>query len=601
MSPYPMTGYDELRDERGGRHLVVVTLAFVGSLVIHAILMMTVSDWLFESVVVDVPPADEIRAPLRVEHLDFDPQRALANPEFGDPEAGAGVGMSHEPVSELAGELALPPDPAILAPPARLETSQAAGTLFDLRVPAQPPTAAGWQPRPQIVAIVDQVVRDDLAALPRRKVPLVERVVRTPDYVPSTDVTRERFTGAAGHSMTGATQLVAAAAAAAALREETLAEPETVAAPDDIELAEAATPAAAINRFGEKPGESTGYFAVDSRLMARLETFAPPGEGGRNYFRLQVTRRDDQELPIVPKDIIFVQDSSRSLAEERLYFCRQALKTLLTRLGAADRFNVVKLNAAAEYCFADWEPVRPSSLRRAADFIDTMRSEGETDIFAAIRTLEHLKRDSARPMIAIVITDGRATAGLTESTRIIGEFTRLNTGGLSVFALGTHGRANDYLLDMLTFCNRGSAVVVTSGRWDIPQHIERLGEEVARPVLGNVGVSTDLASRADLQPLPSANLYAGRPLEYYGTTPGGVTNMVVHVRGEGGEAKCDVIFQLNLQSAGAGGSELREGWARRKMYSLIGDYARDGREETMREMRELSRRYGLPIPYRHQL
>jgi Mg-chelatase subunit ChlD len=576
-------------EERANRHLAAVALAFIVSLAVHLGLMVTIKDWLLESVELAAagtpPPAD--RPPLRIERLPLDPERALGNPETGDPREGAGVGIPREMVRELARL----PDPALITPPARrMETL--AGTLVSDRAPPRQPTALGWQPRQQIVAIIDRVVKDDLATLPRREIPRIERVARAPDFVPAVDVTRDRFGGE--------TEPQAQPAAAAALRDQALAASDTVPEAGDVALDEAATPDAAINRFGEAPGEVTDYFAVDSRLMARLETFAPEGDRGRHYFRLQVTRRGEQELPVVPKDIIFLQDSSRSLAEERLYFCRQALKTLLTRLNPGDRFNVVKFSGAAEFCFPSWSAVQPAALEAATAFIDAMRSEGETDLFASVRALQTLPRDPARPLIAVVITDGRPTAGLTESTEIIGAFTRINDGACSVFALGTHGRANAYLLDLLTFCNRGGSALVTSGRWDIPRRIEELAAGISRPVLGNVSVATDLASQADLHPLPSANLYADRTLEYYGSTPPGVTNVVVHVRGEGGEARCDVIFRLDLASAPRGAESIRQDWARRKMHSLIGAYARKPDMALQEEMRALSRQYGLPIPYRDE-
>ena len=595
MEPY--TFRNDAYSERGNRHLLLVAIALVFSFIVHLFVMVTISDWHFETVGLarQAEPVAPVRPPVHVERMELDPERALGNPETGDPEDGAGVGVPREQVRELARL----PDPALVTPPAR-STESLAGTLVHPQAPPRQPTALGWKPRQQIVAVVDRVVKDDLATLPRRDIPRIERVARAPDYVPAVDVTRDRFGGqvdylppalAAG-SATGSTEP----------GDEMVAPREKVEAVEEVvQLDEAATPEAVINRFGEQPGDITDYFAVDNRLMARIETFAPEGARGRHYFRVNIARRDASTLPVVPKDILLMQDSSRSLAEERLYFCRQALKTLLQNMKPGDRFNVVKFSGAAEFCFDDWAPVQPDALARASAFIDTMRSEGETDIFASVRTLQSLARDPARPLIAVIITDGRATTGLTESTRIIGEFTKLNSNTCSVFALGTHGRANSYLLDLLTFCNRGSSAIVTSGRWDIPDRIIQLVEGVANPVLGNVDVNVDLASGADLHPLPSANLFADRPLEYYGSTPAGVTNVVVHVRGEGGEAKCDVIFQLDLLSAPSGGAAIQKAWARRKMHSLIGAYARNPSETLLDEMRQLSRIYDLPIPYMRQL
>jgi len=589
VTPYPY------RDEGGNPHLIIIAVAFVVSLAVHLGLMMTVSEWHVDTVMLPAslatPPP---RPPMHVDRMTHDPERALEDPVVAELLDSAGPGVASERVSELAP----PPDPAMITPPARQPEALAGTQVSDLAVPRQP-TALGWQPRQEIVAIVDKVVQDDLAALPRREIPRIERVAQAPDFVPSVDVTRDRFGGITAT----ATRLTPTTAvpAAPATRDEVLAVRDTVPEAVTVELDEAVTPEAAIDRFGEAPAQVTEYFAVDWRLMAHVETHMPKGNDGRNYFRLRVMRRGQQELPVVPKDIIFLQDSSRSLAEERLYFCRQALKAVLPRLNPLDRFNIVKFSGAAEFCFPDWSPVEPAALEKASSFIDTMRSEGQTDILASVRALQTLPRTPGRPQIAIVITDGRATAGITESTEIIGAFTRMNNGVCSVFTLGTHGRANSYLLDLLSFCNRGASVVVTSGRWDIPKHIEALADSVARPVLGNVNVTTDLASQADLHPLPSANLFADRTLEFYGSTPAGVTNVVVHMRGEGGQARCDVIFRLDLASAPHGDDSIRQGWARRKMHSLIGEYAREPSPALLKEMRALSRQYRLPIPYRDQL
>ena len=69
---------------------------------------------------------------------------------------------------------------------------------------------------------------------------------------------------------------------------------------------------------------------------------------------------------------------------------------------------------------------------------------------------------------------------------------------------------------------------------------------------------------------------------------------------EGGEARCDVIFRLDLATAPRGDASLRQDWARRKMHSLIGAYARKPDMALLEEMRALSRQYGLPIPYQDE-
>lgn len=576
-------------ENRREPHLMAAALAVLLSFVTHLAVMWTVADWHLgapatatESSPNAVPPETP---PTRIEMFESDPQIRASDPEIGEPREGAGVPR------ERVGELARLPDPALLTPPS-LSREALAGTMVNLQAPARPPETSDWQPRQQIMAVLDKQIKDELATLPRRPIPNIERVARAPDYVPSVDVSRERF-GRVGAPAPRVEQAPAAEEVAGRQR----ARIEEGLAP---ELPEEAEIGGSINRFSEPPEEITSYAAVDDRLAASLVVHQDPVRD-RNYFRLRIARRSAATLPVTPKDIVFVQDSSRSLAEERLYFCRKALREALRKLPAIDRFNVVSFSDAATFCFQDWAPVNNDTLRQADAFVAGLRSGGDTDIYASMRALLEVPRDPTRPMIAVVITDGRSTTGLMASTDIIGEFTRHNTGAFSVFALGTHGRANHYLLDLLTYCNRGASTVVTSGRWDIPQNIGHLIDGVARPVLGNVEVDVNLASGADLHPLPSANLYADRALEYYGSCPANVTNLAMQVRGEAGPAKCDVVFSLDLATAPRGNDQLRQEWARRRVHSLIGAYARRPDDQILEALQRVSRDHDVPIPYRRDV
>jgi hypothetical protein len=581
--------------ERHQRHIAAAMLATLVSFVIHLAVMCAVADLRLAASAAAARAGipEKARPPLRVERLPDDPLRAGGEPERGAREEGAGTGVPRERI----GELARLPDPALTTPPP-IARDALAGTLVSLLAPPRQPLAFGWQPRQQIVAVLDRQVKDELATLPRREIPRVERIPRAPDFVPSVDVTRDRFGSPLAPRLPPGAPSVEDDRAD--IDKDAVTLPRTAVEEPFLDLP-AATPAASADRFGDPSGTGTGFAALDDRLGARVEVFVEGGREGRVYFRLLVGRRDNARLPVAPKDFLLVQDCSRSLAEERLFFCRQAWQEVLATLKPDDRFNVARFSDQTRFCFDDWSPATPEARARAADFIAAMRADGETDIFGAMRALLALPRDPRRPVIALVVTDGRPTAGLTAATRIIGEFTKLNAGAVSVFALGTHGNANAYLLDLLTYCNRGASTVVASGRWDIPAAIRAMAAAVADPVLGNVAVSTDIAAQADLHPLPSANLYAGRLLEYHGSCPAGVTNLTVQVRGEAGGTKCDALFRLDLANAPRGSRALRDAWARHRMHSLIGAYARRPSDTLLAEIERHSRKCGLPIPYRKEL
>ncbi len=579
----------QLAPERGNRHMTAAMVACALSIGCHLLFMYWAADWRLDIARVLRPAAetDRDRPPLRVERLDRDPLDAFGRPERGAVEPGADSGAPLDRVRDLARL----PDSALLTPPA-LTREALAGTLVSLQAPARPPAAITWQPRQQILAVVDRRANDELATLPRREIPAVERVAHAPDYVPAVDVARDRFGSSERLVPSGGTSEQAAVAGAAGRRQLPAAA---------TTLPAEAAPAAAETRFGEDPASVSDRRELDDRLKAAVSVYRPRNEPDRLYFRVSIDRRAAAELPVAPKDLLLVQDCSSSLAEERLRFCRESFTAALGLLGPADRFNVVGFSDRVERLFPDWADVTPANTNAAARFIGAMRASGDTDVFASMRALFELPRDPRRPVIALVVTDGRATVGLTESSRIIGEFSRLNDGQVSIFTLGTHGRANAYLLDMLAYCNRGESTVVTSGRWDIPDAIADMAASVRRPVLADVRFDADRASQSAIYPRLASNLYADRPLELYGRCPAGTETLVLQVRGRAGDADCDVVFQLRLDDAAAGEPALRDQWARQRMYDLVGAYARSPREHLLAEMYRLSREYDLPIPYRRQL
>ena len=577
-------------EEDEHHHYGFVAVAVVLSAVIHFAAMRHAQDMRFD-VTAGLDPAlreqREVKPPAHIDNLAEDPLRPVENPFAGNPSETPSVGIQGE-VAELASK----PDAALSAPRVS-EVALGVAREVPVEIPAPQPVTEGWQPRQQVLEVVDRLVRDDVVPMPRLEIPAIERVSAAPDYVPPATLAKDLLKAPPTPSLPVPFRNPGATPPPAAIAPEEIEVPETT-------TPEAQTPEATISRFGEKPSDISSFKPVDSRLMAKASVFRPAGETGRSYFRLEIAARDQSVLPVVPKDIVFVQDASRSLAEERLHFCRDALNQAVGLLPKGDRFNVALFREDAEFCFEGWASPTEENLARAKAFIDAMKSRGDTDVFKSMQKILSLPRDPARPLIVVLVTDGKATKGLTESSRIIGEFSKLNDD-VSVFALGTHGRADNYLLDMLSFCNRGTARVVTSGRWDIPKNIAAVAEGCSQPVLGRVGVTTDIASHADLYPLPSANLYANRSLEYYGSCPGDVTNLVVQVRGEGGGSKCDIIFQMDLSHAEAGGDEIRGNWVRRRMYSLIGEYARNPSPAILDAMRRLSLETGMPIPYRDKI
>jgi len=390
-----------------------------------------------------------------------------------------------------------------------------------------------------------------------------------------------------------------AAAAAAAIATETVVGGESEAPMIEIEEAEEAETA---ELFTEELAEVTSLRPIENFLKAGITTYTSLLDRRYGYFRLRIERAGAEILPVMPKDVILVQDCSASIAEQRLHFCREGLAKCLGEIQPQDRFNVMRFRDKADFCFADWTSPDDASIESALAFISGMVSEGNTDILTSIQELAKLPRTAGRPTVVLLVTDGHPTTGLVGSSDIIGQFSKLNDGAMSVFAMGTVQTANEYLLDLLSYSNRGDDFIVTRGRWDIPDAMARFMKELSRPVLADVGFRFAEGSGLEVYPVLTSNLYLDRPLVLYGRYPKGADNVVFQAVGNSGEAKCDMIFSIPVAEADRSGDKsLRREWAMQKIYHLMGQYARTGGPTVLRDIRSTARDYGVDVPYREDL
>jgi Ca-activated chloride channel family protein len=455
-------------------------------------------------------------------------------------------------------------------------------------------------PRQEITAVLQKRIDNRLAAMKRREVSLVERRPKAPDFAPAVDAAARRFEGGTGLRPANMPF------GFAGLQDGHLPSPSDPTRPSrPTRLAnEAETNAAAVlsERFAKPPENAQRFVAMDDRLAIAFHAYREPQEGGRLYFRIAIQPRTDKPMPVLPKDLLLVQDSSASLAEERLYFSRLALADAISQLGASDRFNVLAFSDQSTLCFPTWVPVNETNRATARTFIGALRSTGETDLFASLQRMLDIPRDPERPLVVVMVTDGRPTAGRLASTEIIGAFTKLNDGALSIFGFGTHARANTYLLDMLTYCNRGETRLNRASRWTLQKEITDFVASVRQPVMHDIRFAFDAASGSEVYPKQTTSLYADRPLEIFGSCAGDVRELALHMRGRAGGSDYDAVIQLDVaRDAQAGEVELRTRWAWQRMYHVIGLYARDPKPLYRKAMERLNADYGIPIPYGNEM
>lgn len=355
-------------------------------------------------------------------------------------------------------------------------------------------------------------------------------------------------------------------------------------------------PWVAVDAVPERPDQVTDVTGIEDLLALHVEAYRPPGDEEGVYFRIAITRSGAEALPVLPRDILLIQDASASMTQAKVDKAKQGLHAWLTRLNEGDRLDVIAFRDDVERAFGDFRPWSPIARTEAAFFIETMRARGGTDVFASLQPLMAVDATPERPLIAIMITDGVPTVGLVDTTEIIARFSEANAGHVSVFCVGGGPRVNMYLLDFLSYKNRGDASLPLQSA-DLPVALADLADALSRPVLTHLNWRLAGTADVDLFPLRPTHLYLDRPLQLYGRAPADTSSVILRLAGRSKDQVKDMVFRLDLEQAAPGGMAIRTGWAWQKIYHLVSEHIRTGDGALLSEIRRMSAAYDIPLHY----
>jgi Mg-chelatase subunit ChlD len=462
-----------------------------------------------------------------------------------------------------------------------------------------PELKSNWDPRQEILAIEDRLFHDEVNAAPRRVTPAVPRINQAPDVSAPIEITSSKV-------LEEAAKIVAAPAWKGPLPSiekilVAVTEPGNgagKAADQEKELVDQVNDSASL--IDEAREDITSIHAVEGLLGVKVHTFSHASTPDHVYFKIEIYRQGIEALPVLPKEVILIQDCSESMTNAKLNRCKTGLLSWVNSLHDGDKFNIISFRNDVDFCFPASRLVNAISRARARGFIDSLEARGKTDVHGSLEKLLDVEAEVGRPVIAVLVTDGRPTIGLVDSSDIIEQFSHRNKGQVSVFSLGGGSKVNKYLLDLLSHRNRGDSLIV-SRDLDLPPALENMSHQLASPVLAGMSYRFSNLDESEVFPKTLSNLYLNRPLVLYGKAPAGNPEVAFQIVGQSGVKPHDMVFSLDLRNASSGDSELRRQWAWHKVYNLISIYTSTRAPAALNAIIQMCDRYGLDVPYAYTL
>jgi Ca-activated chloride channel homolog len=227
---------------------------------------------------------------------------------------------------------------------------------------------------------------------------------------------------------------------------------------------------------------------------------------GRHYGLLVVMPPPSERGPPLHREVLFVLDTSGSMAGASIRQAREALAVALGRLRPDDRFNVIEFNSEARALFGSPRQASAQNRRAAIQWVSSLEARGGTEMAAALRLALAQESDGERLRQVVFLTDG-AVGNEEELFRII--TTRL--GSARLFTVGIGSAPNAHFMSKAAELGAGTFTFI--GR--VTEVGERMGALLAKlesPVMHNVELQWPRAVRAETWPARLPDLYSGEPL-----------------------------------------------------------------------------------------
>ncbi|XP_065543245.1 inter-alpha-trypsin inhibitor heavy chain H4 isoform X2 [Lathamus discolor] len=197
-----------------------------------------------------------------------------------------------------------------------------------------------------------------------------------------------------------------------------------------------------------------------------------------------------QEMPVFPKNVIFVIDRSGSMAGRKIEQTRDALLKILQDLHPEDHFSFITFNSKVVEWKSSLLPATAENVASAAGFVQTLSASGGTDINHALLTaVSGLEKAEGLPersvSMIILLTDGQPTSGESNVEVIQENIKKAVNGKYALFCLGFGFDVSYKFLEKMALSNGGIARRIYENA-DAALQLQGFYQEVATPILKKI-------------------------------------------------------------------------------------------------------------------
>jgi Ca-activated chloride channel family protein len=354
------------------------------------------------------------------------------------------------------------------------------------------------------------------------------------------------------------------------------------------------------------------FYQAGSKDIGLTAVAHRPNADQKGYVMMLLSPRAElSKVQQVPRDFVYVIDTSGSMRGRRLTQAKLALKYCLRNLSPNDRFSMIHFASTVHKYSENLQPATAANLEAGRRWVDDLEATGGTAIDDALRTALGMRaNDEGRTYTMVFFTDGQPTWGEKDPAKILENVKKNNTGNTRIFSFGVGDDVNTVLLDALADNTKAVSTYVRESE-DIEAKVSSLYAKISNPVLANLKLTIMPPSPSgrgaggegaitltDVYPPQLPDLFHGSQLVIFGRYTGAGSTLV-KLEGTIGMEKKEFGYDIRFPDKTASDKGFVEDlWARRKVGYLLDQIRVQGEsKEVVEEVVMLAKRYGITTPY----
>ncbi|MFN6514225.1 MAG: VIT domain-containing protein [Nostoc sp. CreGUA01] len=249
---------------------------------------------------------------------------------------------------------------------------------------------------------------------------------------------------------------------------------------------------------------------------------------------------------IVPKDVVFLVDTSGSQSGDPLQKCQELMRRFINGLNPNDTFTILDFSDKVRQLSKTPLPNTAENRAKAIAYINNLQAAGGTEMLSGIRTAINFPTPAGRLRSVVLLTDGY----IGNENEILAEIQQHLQVGNRLYSFGAGSSVNRFLLNRIAEIGRGISRII---RHDEPTQevAEKFYKQINNPVLTNIQISWQGDTESPvIYPKIAPDLFCEQPLVLFGRKQDKVSgNLQISGIAAGGK-HYEKTFHLRFEETG---------------------------------------------------